>query len=386
MILSIPLFRAGILIGVVLASPFAGAQRGSNGSSNTPNRSTSPTRTPSAPDVATQPMFISGKVLLEGGGELKETVAIERICNGVVRREGYTDFKGQFEFQLGVNIGFQDASENDSRLTPNSPVRPGTGTGRRPQDFNGCEFRGVLPGYTSSIAMMRSSGETWQIDIGTIFLKRLGDAPGTTVSVTSMAAPKDAMRAYEKAQKLKQEKPIEAEKELTKAVHIYPRFAAAWNLLADMHRQRNQFNDARTEYRSALAADPQFVNPTYGLAMIAMQEKKWDEAIPLTQQTIKLNGVAFPMAYFFNAVANYNLQNFDAAEESGKKFKTLDPQHSHPDVCRLLSYIYSRKQDYAGAARELRDFLAAQPNAPDAEALKSEAKRFEDLSVSAQRE
>jgi len=386
MVLSIPLFRAGILIGVVLASPFAGAQRGSNGSSNTPTRSTSPTRTPSAPDVATQPMFISGKVLLEGGGELKETVAIERICNGVVRREGYTDFKGQFEFQLGLNIGFQDASENDSRLTPNSPARPGTGTGRRPQDFNGCEFRGVLPGYTSSIAMMRSSGETWQIDIGTIFLKRLGDAPGTTVSVTSMAAPKDAMRAYEKAQKLKQEKPVEAEKELTKAVHIYPRFAAAWNLLGDMHRQRNQFHDARTEYRSALAADPQFVNPTYGLAMIAMQEKKWDEAIPLTQQTIKLNGVAFPMAYFFNAVANYNLQNFDAAEESGKKFKTLDPQHSHPDVCRLLSYIYSRKQDYAGAARELRDFLAAQPNAPDAEALKSEAKRFEDLSVSAQRE
>ena len=76
----------------------------------------------------------------------------------------------------------------------------------------------------------------------------MGDAPGTTISVTSMAAPKDAMRAYEKAQKIKTEKPAEAEKELNKAVQLYPQFAAAWTLLGDIHRQRNDFEDARTEY------------------------------------------------------------------------------------------------------------------------------------------
>lgn len=128
------------------------------------------------------------------------------------------------------------------------------------------------------------------------------------------------------------------------------------------------------------------MNPTYGLAMIAMQEKKWEEAVRLTDQVVKLNAVAFPLIYFFSAAANYNLQKFDAAEDSAKKFKALDTQHAHPDVCLLLSYVLSRKQDYAGAAREIRDFLAASPNAPDAEALKTEAKRFEDLSVSAKRE
>ena len=51
-----------------------------------------------------------------------------------------------------------------------------------------------------------------------------------------------------------------------------------------------------------------------------------------------------------------------------------------------MSYVFSRKQDYAGAAREIRDYLTAAPNAPDAEALKTEAKRFEELSVSAKRE
>ncbi|HEX9254842.1 MAG TPA: tetratricopeptide repeat protein, partial [Candidatus Angelobacter sp.] len=214
----------------------------------------------------------------------------------------------------------------------------------------------------------------------------LGSAPGTTISVTSMAAPKDAMRAYEKAQKIKTEKPEEAEKYLTKAVEIYPQFAAAWTLLGDIHRQRNEFDAARIDYARATAADPQFVNPAYGLTMIAMQEKKWDEAVHLSDQVLKLNAGAFPLAYFFSAAANYNLQKFEAAEDSARKFKALDTQHDHPDVCLLLSYVLSRKQDYAGAAREIRDYLAAAPNSPDAESLKADAKRYEDLSVSAKKE
>ena len=373
--------RILVFISIALIPQLAQAQRGSS-SSGSSTRNNIPSRTPATPDSATQPIFISGKVMLEGGGTLAEPVAIERICNGVTRREGYTDFKGQFSFQMGTNVMFQDASENDSRLTPNSGSRTGTSNESNSRlELSGCEFRAVLAGYQSSVAMLRSTGDTWQFDVGTIFLKRLGNAPGTTVSVTSMSAPKDAMRAYEKAQKLKQEKPAEAEKELSKAVKIYPQFAAAWTLLGDIHRQHEEFAAAREDYTHALSADPQFVNPQYGLAVIAMQEKKYDEAIPLTEQVVRMNAFAFPLAYFFNAAANYNLQKFDAAEESAKKFKTMDTQHEHPDVCLLLSHVYSHKQDYAGAAREIREFLAIQPNAPEAGALNAEAKSYEDLSV-----
>jgi hypothetical protein len=384
MILSSSWFRTCILVGATLISSGAAAQR-AGGGSNSPARTTTP-RTPTTPDVATMPVFVSGKVLLEGGGVLPEPVAIERICNGVTRREGYTDFKGQFEFQLGVNMSFQDASENDARITPNSSQRSGLSAGRRSTDLNGCEFRAVLAGHQSSVALLRTAGETWRFNIGTIILKRMGDANGATVSVTSMAAPKDAIRAYEKAQKAKQDKPNEAQKQLNKAIQIYPQFAAAWSLLGDIHRQQKQFDQARNAYTRAVEADPQFVNPAFGLALIAMLEKKWDEAILLSDQVLKLNAAAFPLAYFFHAAANYNQENFDAAEESAKKFKALDTKHSHPDVCLLLSRIFSRKQDYAGAAREIHDYLAMAPNSPDAEALKIEARRFEELSVSARRE
>lgn len=380
-------FMTCTAVGIILLAQLATAQRGSTGSSGTTSRTVTPPRTTTTPDASIQPVFVSGKVLLQGGGALPEPVPIERVCNSVSRREGYTDTKGQFEFQLGLNTTFQDASESDSRITPASTPRPGGNASRRPLDLTGCELRAVLAGYQSSVVILRlTGGDTWQYEVGTIFLKRLGNAPGTTISVTSMAAPKDAMRAYEKAQKAKAEKPEEAEKYLTKAVEIYPQFAAAWTLLGDIHRQRNEFDAARTDYARAAAADPQFVNPTYGLAVIAMQEKKWDEAVRLSDQVLKLNAGAFPLAYFFSAAANYNLQKFEAAEDSARKFKALDTQHAHPDVCLLLSYVLSRKQDYAGAAHEIRDYLAAAPNSPDAEQLKADAKRYEDLSVSAKKD
>ncbi|MGC2697457.1 MAG: tetratricopeptide repeat protein [Candidatus Angelobacter sp.] len=377
------------LAGLAALTQAAIAQRGS-GTSNNPPRTSFPSSTTSRPvpaDTVGQPMFISGKVLLEGGGVLPEPVPIERVCNNVRRRETYTDIKGQFQFQLGVNTTFQDASENDGRANPSglAPRTTAATAARRSLDLSSCELRAVLAGYQSTVAILRTTPDSWQTDIGTIFLKRIGNAPGTTISVTSMAAPKDAMRAYEKAQKDELEKPAEAEKELNKAVHIYPQFAAAWTLLGDLHRQDGKLDLARGEYSQALAADPQFVSPTYGLAVIAMQEKKWEQAILLTDKILKLNAGAYPLVYFISAAANYNAQNFDAAEGNGRKFKALDTQHTHPDVCLLLSYLLSRKRDFAGAAHEIRDYLAAVPNAPNAEALSVEAKRFEDLSISAKK-
>ena len=385
MTLSSSRYRVWILIGIVMLVSGVSAQRVQPPGSVS-SRTSVPNRNPNSPlDPASQAVFVSGRVLLEGGGALPEPVAIERICNNVNRREGYTDVKGQFEFQLGTNTTFQDASEEDSRTTISQVRQSNNRAVRRPNDLTGCEFRAVLAGYQSSTAMIRTSGDGWEYDVGTIFLKRMGDAKGTTISLTSMAAPKKAMHAYEKAEKALEENPAEAEKQLHKAVEEYPQFAAAWTLLGDMHYQKQQFDLARNEYSRAAEADPQFVKPIYGSAMIAMQERRWNDAALLTDQVLKLNALAYPMAYFFNAAANYNQQKYDDAEQSAKKFKDLDTQHHHPDVCILLSHIYSRKQDYAGAARELHDYLAAAPNAPDAESIKVEAKRFEELSVSAQR-
>jgi tetratricopeptide (TPR) repeat protein len=364
----------------LLCGAAAAQSKGSSG--NSTGRGSTNTRIPTTPDLSTQPTFIAGKVMLDGGGTLPEPVAIERLCNGTVRREGYTDFKGHFQFQLGANFGFQDASENDPRFSPGATQRPAGQSGNRsPMNLTGCEFRAVLAGFQSSTVMLRSVGDSFQTDLGTIILKRMGEGKGSTVSVTSMAAPKDAKHEFEKGRKaLAEDKFDEAVKDLDKATQKYPQFAAAWSLLGDIHQQHDQLDQASEEYQKAMAADPQFVNPLYGLALIAAQRKKWQEVADYSAQAITLNAFAFPSAYFFNAAANYNVAKFDVAEQTARKYKASGDK-KHPEVSLLLGSILARKEDYAGAAQQLRDYLAEVPMAPNAAELQTKITQYDQLSV-----
>ncbi|HYX52205.1 MAG TPA: tetratricopeptide repeat protein [Candidatus Limnocylindrales bacterium] len=371
---------ATVALSVCLVAPLALAQR--SGGTGTPSRGTSTPRN-TTPDPNAQPTFIYGRVAMEGGGALSEPVAIERVCNGVARREGYTDFKGQFQLQLGQNFGFQDASENDPRTSPTAPVRPsGQSVSRQAINLQGCEFRAILAGFVSTTVSYRYTGDSFQTDIGTIMLKRMGDGRGSTVSVTSMSAPKNAKQAFEKAERAYSANKLEdAEKELNKAVRDYPQFAAAWSMLGDIHQKGQQLEQARGDYEKSIAADPQYVNPAFGLALVAIQEKKWEEAARFTAQASSLNAYAYPVAYFYNAVSNYNLGKYDDAEHSARKYKSVDAEHKHPDVSLLLSTILEIRKDYAGAAQEIREYLQNVPDSPKAEELKSRLKTLDDLSV-----
>ena len=376
--------RLCFLVTILILAQTALAQKKGSGSGN--SRTTPPTPTiPNTPTGNFQPVFVSGHVTIEGGEKLSEPVAIERICNGVTRREGYTDFKGEFQLQIGQNLGFQDASENDSQTLPGNPM-PSSGRSLSHQTMNlqGCELRAVLAGFHSSTVRLQPTlGESFQIDVGTIMLKRMGEVKGTAISATSLAAPKDARHAFEKGSKaFFADKLPDAEKELETAVRIYPEFAAAWSRLGDVQHREQNLKAAHESYEKALQADPQYVNPIFGLALLSIAEKNWKDAAQFTAQVNSLNPYAFPAAGFYNAAANYNLGNFQAAEDSAKKFKAADKQHSHPEVLLLLSNIQAQKDDFAGAAQQIHDYLTLVPNATNAAELESKTKEYEGLSVS----
>lgn len=329
-------------------------------------------------------VFISGKVILQGGG-IPGRIPIERVCSGMVRREGYTNSKGNFQFELGRNSMERDASQADSdRMVSNKNARvpPSGGSDIR---FDDCELRASMPGFSSTTVPIRIYADATQVEVGTIVLSKTGPAEGPTVSVNTMIVPKEAREAFEKGRKAGTEKKFdEAVTELNRAVTIYPQYAAAWSLLGEVHRLQNQFEPARAEYEKALAADPKFVSPYFGLATIAVVENKWTEAAQLTDQLIQLNSTAYPMAYFFNAAANLNLGKLDAAELSARKFQQVDRAHTRQDIALLLANILTGKHQYAEAAQLYRDYLAVKPDAPNAEALKKEAQRLDSLSAAKQ--
>lgn len=365
-----------IIVVIVLFWHVALAQKTGPGKGGAPNPPASPL--PGGDFTMARPLYVSGSVMIQGGIVPTEPIAIQRICNGLLRREAYTDSKGRFQFQLGQQVE-QDASENDSRLgNPQQMKSSGRATQNR---YDGCELRASLPGFRSSSVSLRVEDDFGEVTVGTIVLTRMENTEGSTVSLLSLSAPKEARQAYEKGRKAEGEKNFdEAAKQLNQAVQIYPKYAAAWYLLGEIHRVQKQPDQAGKEYSQAIAADPPFVNPYYGLALIAIDQKRWQDAQRLTDRLTQLNPFAFPQAYFYNSAASFNLGQIEAAERSARKFQSLDTGHQRPEVSLLLASILEAKKDYAGAAQQLRDYLALVPGSPLAGEMKADVQRLENLS------
>jgi tetratricopeptide (TPR) repeat protein len=249
------------------------------------------------------------------------------------------------------------------------------------QNLMGCELRAMLPGYRSDAVNLSGRRMFDQPDVGTIILHRLANVEGTTISATTLMAPKDARKAYEKAREaLRKGKTADAQKELDKAVTAYPQFAAAWNDLGMLHEQGKDLTQARDCYSKAVAADPKLVPPYLHLTQLWLPEKNWQQVADITARVIKLDPVDYPEAYFYNAVAEYNMGKYEAAEVSAREAQKLDTAHKYPQVQHVMGVILYQKKDYAGAADQMRQYLLLAPDAPDASQVKQQLTELERLS------
>jgi len=92
-----------------------------------------------------------------------------------------------------------------------------------------------------------------------------------------------------------------------------------------------------------------------------------------------LDSARYPMAYYYNAVANYNLDHLQAAEENALKAERLDKAHGEPRVEILLGLIYTAKQNYPAAAQHYQTYLQIAPNGPLTAQVKSDLAKCEEM-------
>jgi tetratricopeptide (TPR) repeat protein len=344
-----------------------------------------------------RPIFLSGKVMLDDGTPPSEPVTIERVCNGNPRAEAYTDSKGRFSFQLGQSQGvLQDASMSaagDGRFgnaTTGGPMGTsqstggfgGTSAGLSERDLMGCEIRASLPGFRSDAVNLGGRRTFDSPDLGTIILHRLANVEGATISAVSLQAPKDAKKAFDKGRDLlKKKKDAEAEKEFEKAVEIYPKYSTAWNELGKLKEQKNDTEGAVKAYTQALAAEPKYLYPYRQLAGIYMKDQKWQEVADTTSRLIKLDPVDFPDAYFYNSAANYYLKNYDEAEKSVREAQKLDTRNRMPKSNQLLGVILAEKQDFAGAAEQIKKYLTFLQPGKEADTARKQLMELEKMTA-----
>jgi tetratricopeptide (TPR) repeat protein len=347
----------------------------STGPINTNGTTTTPTTSP-------QIMRVTGRVVMDDGSALTFPATIERICSGNPHAEGYTDAKGYFSLTLGQNADvIQDASE-----TPGSGSRASDANGAIPVSsspgglsntprsvssdmrFSTCELRATLAGYRSDRVNLTGRSSMDNPDIGTIVLHKLGSPEtATTVTATTLKAPKDARKALEKGLELaKKNKPEDAISSLREAVRIYPQFAFAWFELGKLQAANEHTADAHESFEAAVKAEPRWPEPYLHLAFMAVKAHDWKEVADTTDHVLRLDDWEYPQAYFFNGAANFNLHHIDVAEKDALAAEKLDVEHKWPQIEQLLGMIYLERHRYADAAEKLRSYLLLAPKADDA--------------------
>jgi len=316
------------------------------------------------------------------------------VCNGSAHAEGYTDSKGYFGITLGQEQGvLQDASETTGRLGGmagaggstmgggSSSPTAGSGaihTSGLDTRYNSCDLQAKLPGYRSQLVSLATRRSMDNPDIGVILLHRIGASEGSTISAVSLAAPKEATKAYDKGMTLlRKQKPGDAMKQFQDAVGLYPDYAAAWYELGRLELAQGDDFTARGSFQTAVKADPKFLYPYLELSLLAVQSKKWQEVADVTDRAIALDPFDYPQSYYFNGVANYNLRKIDAAEKSTKEAVRLDTQHRFPATAHLMGLILARRHDYAGAAEQFRNYLQLSPDAEDAATVRQQLESAE---------
>lgn len=363
--------------------------------SRTPSTMTSPG---GAPPIQT-PIFLSGKVMMADGAPLPPGISIQRVCQGLPRTVAYTDSKGNFSFQWGDYAGITpDASEPGSfgnmggggglsaTTAGGSQVSNRTSSAMTSQggpmggSIGACELRASLAGYTSDSVNLFMHRAMDNPDVGRIVLHRNTAVQGVAVSATSLNAPKDARKAYEHGLvSLHKGKQAEAGKDFEKAVGIYPTYADAWVELGRLHIADQRPEPAREAFKKALGADSKLVGPYLELGLMSAREQKWQDSAEYLDKAVQLDPVDFPQAWYIDAVANFNLKKLGPAEKSAREAVRLDPQHRNPRADYLLGLVLMEKRDYAGAATELKNYLAMSPSADIQEQVKKQLEQIEQI-------
>jgi len=191
-----------------------------------------------------------------------------------------------------------------------------------------------------------------------------------TVSVTSLQIPSKAQKEYEEAcAALKKNHLTEVERHLIRATKIYPKYVVGWVMLGQVLEARQQTAKARDACSQASIADSRNLAAYLCLAEIAGREQKWRDVLSLTARALELDPVNDAYAYFFSAIAYFNLNRLIEAETNALKAEGIDKNHDEPLLQLLLSQIYEAKHDSASAAAHLRQYLEL---APDSEILKKD--------------
>ena len=340
-----------------------------------------------------RPLFLQGLVVTSDGMPLSALVVVQRVCNGEVIPEGYTDTKGRFSFQVGGDASMQisDASASGARFGQGGTMTGGSGylgpgvrqLGLGRYDLSSCILRAEMPGYRSNNLQLGMHGSMEKNDVGTIVLQRLDGVVGDTVSATTLRAPKNALKAYKsgiKEVRKKNPKFNKAQVQFEKAVAEYPEFAVAWAWLGDSRLKQKDLEGAYEAYTKSTEADPKYLRPYLPLMKMSLTNQDWEALESQCGAYLQLNPNAANIQVLL-AMAAVNNNNLEKAEEVAMGLQSSEDKNDSLKSYEILGLVHEKRADFNKAAMSYRSFIEGAPEAANSTYFKRRLHEWEVLGV-----
>ncbi len=324
-------------------------------------------------------------------GRVVTTVLAICLSSGVVFSQIYTlppdSFgtrsasldKTQLSNISGVVVGSDGAPLPDVRVEVRSEQTSRVVASAYTNNAGAFQFGGLpVSGY--DIMAVRGLAETHEHlasgDFGMNLRLRLNNAAGAaqtdgsaTVSIAQYKVPQKAREAYHKAEEaLSKNHSDEVNKELGKALAIYPDYADALTLRGVMSLDALHPDAAVSDFDHAIKSDP-----SYSLAYTAMsaalnQLHKFDEALRSADRAITLSPSSW-QSYFEMAKAYIGKADYQHALQQLSKAQSFMPKDYAP-LHLVRAHVMLALKNYTEGLAELQQFLTLAPQDPNAGAAR----------------
>lgn len=187
------------------------------------------------------------------------------------------------------------------------------------------------------------------------------DAPASTVSAATLAAPASARKEFQRGMDKLKDDPVKSIGHFRKAIQEFPEYAEAYAMLGLAYTRTKETRDALAASTKAVALNPKLPVARTLLGRLYLEERKFGQAESELLESIRLDPMAWDAPYELSR-CYFNTGKLDQALDYARRAHELPQASSATHL--LLADIYLRQRNQQSALHELEEFVQADPHSP----------------------
>ena len=234
--------------------------------------------------------------------------------------------------------------------------------------------------YAESVSVDTTNGNLFTADI---FLRNPVEAPvrkeksAQVISLkeASQNIPKEARKAFEKAQEYRQQKKFDAALvELEKSLRIFPDYFQALTEMGIVEINSGRLQEAVKNFDKAIAIFADYEPALSGAGYCLLTLGEYERSISMLERAVEIDST-HAQNFMFLGLANLALSRWQNARQFLERALKLDAAGA-VSAHMYLADAFAGQHLYAQAAEELHTYLEKNPQAPNAERLRQREKYF----------